>query len=160
MWRELGGRQSWYAGEALRLYFDNNVYNRPFDDLSVPRNREEAQAVEGLFEKVVVGEVELYGSFVLELENSRLSQILRRERVGALISLARSRVERDAALLARAEWLQRGGLRKYDALHLAAAERAEVDYFVTCDDRLLKEARRIGVVETVTPLELFDKEVF
>jgi len=74
----------------LRLYFDNNVYKRPFDDLSVHRNREEAQAVEGLFEKVVVGEVDLYGSFVLELENSRLSQILRRERVGALISLARS----------------------------------------------------------------------
>lgn len=155
----MGGRRTWYAGEALRLYFDNNVYNRPFDDLSVPRNREEAQAVEGLFEKVVAGEVELYSSFVLELENSRLSQILRRERVGALISLARSRVERDAALLSRAEWFQRGGLREYDALHLAAAEWAEVDYFVTCDDRLLREARRTGVVETVTPLELFEKDV-
>lgn len=143
----------------MRLYLDNNVYNRPFDDLSVPRNWDEAQAVEELFGKVMAGEIELYSSFVLELENSRLPQILRRERVGALISLARSRVEWDAALLARAERLQRGGLREYDALHLAAAEHAGVDYFVTCDDRLLREARRIGIVETVTPLELFEKDV-
>ncbi len=143
----------------MRLYLDNNVYNRPFDDLSIPRNRDEAQAIGSLFEKVVVGEIELRSSFVLELENSRLSQVLRRERVGALISLARGRVELDPALQARAEWLQRSGLREYDALHLAAAERAEVDYFVTCDDRLLREARRVGTIETVTPLELFEKDV-
>ncbi len=143
----------------MRLTLDNNVYNRPFDDLGVPRNRDEAQAVEELFEQVVAGEVELYSSFVLELESSRLSEALRRERVGALISLARRRVDQDAALLARAEELQRGGLRENDALHLAAAERARVDYFVTCDDRLLKEARRIGFVEAVTPPELFGKDV-
>lgn len=143
----------------MRLYLDNNVYNRPFDDLSVPRNRDEAQAVEKLFGRVTVGEFELYGSFVLELENSRLGEVLRREQVGALIALARNRVGRDAAVRARAEWLQRSGLREYDALHLAAAESAEVDYFVTCDDRLLREAKRIANVEAVTPLELSEKGV-
>ncbi len=143
-----------------RLYLDNNVYNRPFDDLSVPRNWEEAQAIGELFEKVAVGEAELYGSFVLDLENSRLSQILRRERVDPLISLVRVRVAQDAALLVGAERLQRGGLGEHNALHLAAAESAGVDYFVTCDDRLLKRARRLGFVEAVTPLELLEKDVF
>jgi len=43
-----------------------------------------------------------------------------------------------------------------DALHLACAEAADVDYFCTCDDNLLRKAKRIASLRTriVTPLEL------
>ncbi len=33
-----------------------------------------------------------------------------------------------------------------DAIHLACAESAEVDVFLTTDDRLLKKAKRIGKI--------------
>jgi predicted nucleic acid-binding protein len=52
------------------------------------------------------------------------------------------------------------GFGEGDALHLAAAEYAGVDCFVTCDDRLLKRARRIGFpVRVVSPLELLEEVV-
>ena len=50
------------------------------------------------------------------------------------------------------------GLKGRDALHLAAAENARVNYFVTCDDKLLRRARRIGsTVRVVSPLELSEE---
>lgn len=45
-------------------------------------------------------------------------------------------------------------------MHLAAAEHAAVDYFVTRDDKLLKRARRLEAqVEVVAPLGLFEEGV-
>jgi predicted nucleic acid-binding protein len=36
------------------------------------------------------------------------------------------------------------GFRGFDALHIACAEAAGADIFVTCDDRLVATARRLG----------------
>ncbi len=43
-----------------------------------------------------------------------------------------------------------------DALYLACAEAADVDYFCTCDDNLLRKAKQIALLRMriVTPLEL------
>jgi predicted nucleic acid-binding protein len=128
----------------LRLYFDNNVYNRPFDDLSVPRNRDEARVVEALLEKVKTGEMTLAASFVVEVENGLSPDILRRGRVRALVGLASEHVVWERPILQRAEVLAAAGLSGRDALHLAAAERARVDCFVTCDDKLIGRARRVA----------------
>ena len=38
--------------------------------------------------------------------------------------------------------LEKLGFRAMDALHLASAEAAEVDVFLSCDGRLLKRAKR------------------
>ena len=38
----------------------------------------------------------------------------------------------------RARELEKQGLRSMDALHLACAEAAETDCFLTCDDRIVK----------------------
>ena len=38
--------------------------------------------------------------------------------------------------------LENLGFRAMDALHIASAEAAEVDVFLTCDDRLLRRAKR------------------
>jgi predicted nucleic acid-binding protein len=46
-----------------------------------------------------------------------------------------------------------------DALHLASAEAAQVDYFCTCDDRLLKKAKTVHDLKTVvvSPIELAEE---
>lgn len=49
----------------MKMYFDNNVYNRPFDDWSIPRNRAEALTVLELFGRVETGQVDLVSSFVV-----------------------------------------------------------------------------------------------
>ena len=46
------------------------------------------------------------------------------------------------------------GQRAFDALHLACAEAAGVDLFVTCDDRLLAAAGRLGAALKVRVQEL------
>jgi predicted nucleic acid-binding protein len=39
---------------------------------------------------------------------------------------------------------EQAGFADFDALHLACAERAEVDVFLTTDDRLLRRAKRLA----------------
>jgi predicted nucleic acid-binding protein len=44
------------------------------------------------------------------------------------------------------------GIKGLDALHLACAERLKADYFVTCDDRVIR--KYTGTVVVVNPVEL------
>jgi len=59
----------------------------------------------------------------------------------------------------RAAFFITAGIQPMDALHLASAESANVDYFYTCDDRFLKKAKQIEKVQefVVSPLELITK---
>ncbi len=56
----------------------------------------------------------------------------------------------------RAKQLISNGIKPLDALHLALAESVSVDYFCTCDDRLLRYARQTGKVKVVvlSPVDL------
>jgi predicted nucleic acid-binding protein len=142
----------------LGLYLDTNVYNRPFDDQAVPRNREETEAVRRLLVKVSAGGVDLVSSFVVETEHALSPFDARREEVGRLIDLAEERVRPDSGIMWRARNLEEAGLKGRDALHLAVAEHATVDYFVTCDDKLLRKARRLGCsIRGVLPTELLEE---
>jgi len=145
--------------DPLRLYFDNNVYNRPFDDRAISRNRVEARAVEELVVRIENEEAELVSSFVVEAEHSRLAIPARRREVRRLMDLAQAYVAAHPVILERARGFRGVGLYTNDALHLAVAEYAEVDYFVTCDDKLLRKARSVEItVRVVLPTELLEEE--
>lgn len=93
----------------MRLYLDNNVYNRPFDDRTIQRNRKEADSAWVLLRAVEAEEVELVSSFVVEVEHSRLADPARRERVEDIISFAREYVAPNEEILQRAVALGRVG---------------------------------------------------
>jgi predicted nucleic acid-binding protein len=59
----------------------------------------------------------------------------------------------------RAKDLEQRGIKALDALHLASAEVEHVDYFCSCDDRLVKRAKTFPdvAVNVVTPLELIQE---
>jgi predicted nucleic acid-binding protein len=59
-----------------------------------------------------------------------------------MLSGAQSTVALTDVALARAQELKAMGVRTYDALHLACAEQATVDIFLTTDDRVLRIATR------------------
>ena len=48
------------------------------------------------------------------------------------------------------------GIKPLDALHLALAETGSADYFCSCDDRLLQNAKKVEdlMVKVVNPVEL------
>ena len=55
------------------------------------------------------------------------------------------------------------GVDSIDALHLAYAEAGDAGYFVTCDDSIIKKAKKdkgLFKIEVCNPLEFILKEVF
>lgn len=94
------------------------------------------------------------------MEFSRLKAPDRRERVGELISFARDYVVLAPRIATRAKELETEGFGAVDAAHLAAAEHAGADRFVTCDDKLLNRARRTELsVRVVSPRTVLEEEL-
>ena len=62
---------------------------------------------------------------------------------------------------AQAGNLVQAGLRPLDALHLAFASWAQADFFCTCDDKVLRKAKRLKSLgpKVVSPLELIAEVV-
>lgn len=126
----------------MRIYLDVCCLNRPFDDLRQERVRLEAEAVLTILRRIEAGVWELVGSEIVEFETGRMTDLERRQRVRALAGLAKSKSVADSEVKVRAhEWIGLG-VKPVDALHLACAEGAGADVFLTTDDRLLQVIRR------------------
>jgi predicted nucleic acid-binding protein len=140
----------------LKVYLDASALNRPFDNQNLSRNRLETEAVIIILAQVEQGSVTMISSSALLYENMKSPLIYRREYVTTYLALASTFVTLDEALRERARQIVQQGIAPLDAIHLASAERAEVDWFLTCDDRILRKARRRKLTEGVkvsTPIE-------
>ena len=141
----------------MKIYLDNSVLNRPFDDRSQPRVWLEAISFIFVLQMVEGGEATLIRSSVHDLENRSNPHRRRRIWVEHCLRLARVTVKPSPALRARAKALP---LATADALHIAAAEQGRAEYFLTCDDRLARRYR--GPLRVLTPPEfvlVFYKEI-
>ncbi|MDE3068137.1 MAG: PIN domain-containing protein [Verrucomicrobiota bacterium] len=126
----------------MKIYFDACCWNRPFDDQSQHRVRLEAEAVLSILEMSEAGELEVAGSDIIDGELSQMPDEERREKVELLLALASSHIALTPAIERRATGLQGLNFAPWDALHLAAAESARADCFLTTDDELLRKANR------------------
>lgn len=126
----------------MKIYLDNCCLNRPFDDQRQPRIRLEAEAVTLILEKVRQREWSWIGSEVLVYEIQQTTNTERKERLLLLAGEANQTVDLSEKIMERAEALSSLGFGEYDALHLASAESAKVDVFLTTDDPLLSVANR------------------
>lgn len=135
---------------------DTCAIQRPLDTLNQPRRRVEAEAVLGIMEHVVNGSVTLVSSTALAFEISRNPHDFRREHGEQTLRMAGESVTIDASVINRAISLNRAGFAPMDAVHVAAVEAAEVDFFCTCDDRILRRAGEVPglTVKVISPLEL------
>lgn len=61
-----------------------------------------------------------------------------------------------AAIASRADELKTLGLKTFDALHVASAEAAAADLFVTCDDRLVAASRKAASLLRVRVLGVLE----
>lgn len=68
--------------------------------------------------------------------------IERKERLLLLAGQSHQVVEITEEILRQAEKLEASGFESYDAIHLACAEEAKVDIFLTTDDKIQKTANR------------------
>jgi predicted nucleic acid-binding protein len=125
----------------MRIYLDCCCLQRPYDDQTQPRIRVETEAVFAILTGVQSGDVTLLGSEALEYELSRIPDAARRHEAMALLSLAAERlvITEDIELLS--DLLEQDGIAAMDAVHLAVASCSGADFFVTCDDKLLRKSR-------------------
>ncbi len=124
------------------VYLDACCLNRPFDNQAQDRIRLESEAVLLILDHVQRGEWRWVGSEVLSFEVARNPDPERKRRVQVLVSSASGSVSLDDRVEQRGAELEAMGFGAFDALHVASAESAQVDVFLTTDDALVRLARR------------------
>jgi PIN domain len=134
----------------LRVYLDTSVYNRPFDDQTQPRIWLETLALAVILQMIETGEIQLVSSSVVSYENSCNPFPIRKRWVTRCLQLAAQSQHVDERIRARAQELEMEGIGAIDALHLACAEAAESQYFLTCDDRVVR--RYSGSMQVLNPV--------
>jgi predicted nucleic acid-binding protein len=140
------------------VYLDMNIYNRSFDDQSQWRIKMESIACQIIFYLAQRGEIKLVWSFVLEYENSLNPFPDRHDEVILLSKIAQHTIEPSEAILQRSEELEKAGIKNMDAVHLACAEIFDCDFFITCDDKLIKKANRLNVkLDICNPINFIEK---
>jgi len=125
-----------------RIYLDVCCLNRPYDDQRQDRIRLEAEAVLLILGHCEAGEWQWISSAVVEEEVGHTPNSERRARVQNMLRGAQTTVGLTDAAVERAQAIKSVGFRTYDALHLACAEHAAVDIFLTTDDQVLRLATR------------------
>jgi predicted nucleic acid-binding protein len=139
-----------------KVYLDNCSIQRPLDSKTQIRIALESEAVLGILSLVEANKIELFSSTILEFEINRNSNQIRKEYALEVLSKAKGFVDVNPKIEKRSSEFGAFGIFALDAVHLACAEEARVDYFCTCDDDLLKRAKRIQdlKVKVVSPLDL------
>jgi len=86
------------------------------------------------------GKIQFLNSFALEFEVSAISDTERGLKIREYLNAAADYIEFNIQIVERAAELEKIGFIGIDAIHIAVAEYAKVDYFITCDDDILKLA--------------------
>jgi predicted nucleic acid-binding protein len=123
---------------------DVNVFCRPFDDKTQSRIAQEASAFVTILAEVVAGNVTCIGSDILDIEVKNTPDEVKRLRLLNLTGYCSEKVIMDEAIRKLGNELEnRARLKPRDALHIASAARGLADYFLTCDDKIVKRAKDI-----------------
>ena len=129
----------------MLLYLDLNCFNRPFDDQNQDRIAQETTAVFAILQRIIDGVDQLSWSAILTFENAQHPLADRCTEIAQWAHRAVVNVAITPQVATRARILTVAGFRPLDAVHLACAEAAVCDRFLTCDDQVLRRARRVQV---------------
>ena len=126
--------------DYMKIYLDVCCLNRPFDDQSQDRVHLEAEAILSVLNHSKTAGWAVIGSEAIDYEISRMPDKDKRLLVQILSSAHDVFVRIDAGVEKRAIELKKVGLKSLDALHVACAEKAKAEIFLTTDDNLLNKA--------------------
>ncbi len=128
----------------MLIYLDVCCLNRPFDDREHERVRLEAEAVLAVLTQIEQGvAIGCYSP----MHADEISNILNPERRYLVELLAKTLAENitnGEKVASRANELEAMGFHPENAQHLAFAEAAHCDVFLTTDDRLERRAIRLA----------------
>jgi hypothetical protein len=154
------------VGESGRLklmdliYLDYNCFQRRFDDPSQVRIQIEALACQEIFNWAEAQTVQLIWSFMHEDETLLCPFPERQEFALELATLCQIRVGPEDAIYSLAqELMQQGKFSAKDILHVACAGYAQANFFLTCDDALMRQAKKLTLAcEVMNPVDYIRRE--
>ena len=138
------------------IYLDLCAIQRPLDTPNQVRIALESEAVLGIIAFCDAGQIEILSSEALLYEGEQSTLPVRRELTFAVLAKAKNVIKVTDKEKNRAQNLVAFGIKPLDALHIALAETGNADYFCTCDDRLLRNAKQVKdlMVKVVNPVDL------
>jgi predicted nucleic acid-binding protein len=140
----------------IRVYLDNSVYNRPFDDLTKIKVALEADAKRYIQRLIIEGKIELAYSFVSRFENNKSPYPHNKKSIDAFFDNATVYIDHTHgwAVKRRADAIITTGVKTKDAYHVACAIESKSRYFITTDNRLLKYPSQKIIV--CNPIQFLD----
>ena len=140
----------------MRVYLDNCVFNRPFDNQQDIIIHIETEAKLVIQQMIKENEIELIWSDVLDYENSDNPFEERRMKISEWKNYATGKVEMNDEIVEKARVYMKASLRQKDASHIACAVYGKGDYFITVDKKILN--KQIKDIKVIDPIE-FLREV-
>ena len=140
----------------MKIYLDLCAIQRPLDTSNQIRIVLEAEAVLGIITFCDAGQVELLSSEALLYEGEQSSLPVRREHTLSVLAKAKNTIAVTEREKSRAAEIMEIGMKPLDALHIALAESGNADYFCTCDDKLIRNAKKVEglAVKVLNPVDL------
>lgn len=120
----------------MKLYLDVCCLNRPFDDQTQDRVHLEAEAILSILKHLETSKWTWVSSSVVLYEINQIPNSDRKQRILRLCDKASYVVRLNENIYEFSEQLKQIGFKSYDALHLSCAKLADVDVFLSTDDRL------------------------
>lgn len=128
------------------IYLDYNCFQRGFDDPGQVRIQMEALACQQIFVMAESSEVQLAWSFMHQDETLLCPFPARKYEALRLATLCNVRIAPKEQISQLARSFQKSaGLTAKDAIHVACAVEIKADYFITCDDRLMRQAKKLDL---------------
>lgn len=137
----------------MRVYLDNCMFNRPFDNQSQIRIRLESEAKLYVQDKIKNKIIELVWSYILEIENLQNPRDKKRIAIQKWKALSTIKIIEKSEILAYANQLLKFGIKPKDALHITSAVEGKADYFLTTDDELLSGIKKSNIIEALNPVD-------
>ena len=137
----------------MRVYLDNCMFNRPFDDQSQLRIKFETEAKLYIQDKIKNNKIELIWSYILEFENLHNPHNERKIAIQKWKQLAVVKIAETEAILNIAKQLLKFNIKSKDALHVASAIEGRANFFITTDDKLLSGINRSNMIQGLNPID-------
>lgn len=135
----------------MKIYLDNCAYNRPFDDQRHIRIEMETQAKLYIQDLVKDEKLVLVWSYVSTFENDNNPYESKRISILNFSKYAKEIITENETIISDGNRYMADEIEPLDSLHLASAKYAKVDYFITCDDGLLKYDT--GEIDIISPVD-------
>jgi len=137
----------------LKIYMDNCCYNRPFDDMTQVKLKNEATAKMYIQSLVKFQSLALYSSFMLSYEIDKSPHERNKEHISQFVDQYSSfhiGEKRESEVLPISAEITKKGIHYKDSVHLACSMIAGCDYFITTDKRVLKyKTEKIKIVDPI-----------